>query len=219
MTDCKSTIATRFQSLMRLCLTPVDVGGNDRDSRWGDAWNPRCLAEGRGAYFCEPLDHLARETGDRLECEGLGNRAALLAAKRSTEAYWRRRYPSYLNSVSRAGDIQPGIASGARMSSPASKVRQCDLGPLQGPRRRTRAPLGTVTVVRRTDSQLRRTAHAPLKAIPALVGHEADRASARRQAKIGVVDAQQEPVLGARREHPVRLEAPCVVRSSTRMPM
>jgi len=49
---------------------------------------------------------------------------------------------------------------------------------------------------------------APLgKDVPLLVLYESGLSSQRRESKIRVVDPQQEPVFGARRKHPVRLEA------------
>jgi hypothetical protein len=47
-----------------------------------------------------------------------------------------------------------------------------------------------------------------LKTVPAVIADKSDVAAPRCQSKIGVIDAQQEAMLGARGEHPVRLEAP-----------
>ena len=45
-----------------------------------------------------------------------------------------------------------------------------------------------------------------VKALPALIVHKADRATAWRESKVRVVDPEKEPVLGPGREHPVGLE-------------
>ena len=44
------------------------------------------------------------------------------------------------------------------------------------------------------------------KPLPPLVVHEPGLAAARRQAQVGVVDAQQQAMLRTRREHAIRLE-------------
>ena len=51
-------------------------------------------------------------------------------------------------------------------------------------------------------------APAPKEPLPPLVIHEPGLAAARRQPEIGIVDAQQQPMLRAGREHPVGLQAP-----------
>src|SRR5258708_34734458 len=49
---------------------------------------------------------------------------------------------------------------------------------------------------------------ASCESLPPLIVDEAGVSTARREAEISVVDAQQQPMLRARRKHPVRLEAP-----------
>src|SRR4030095_2323959 len=46
-----------------------------------------------------------------------------------------------------------------------------------------------------------------LESFPPLVGNQAGRTPDRRQAQVGIVDAQQQSMLGARSEHSVRLQA------------
>ena len=45
------------------------------------------------------------------------------------------------------------------------------------------------------------------KSLPPLVPYRSDRSSNRCESEIGVVDSEEESMLGSRREHPVRLEA------------
>src|SRR5258708_6743342 len=49
---------------------------------------------------------------------------------------------------------------------------------------------------------------ASCESLPPLIVDEARVSTARREAEISVIDAQEQPMLRARREHPVRLEAP-----------
>ena len=54
--------------------------------------------------------------------------------------------------------------------------------------------------------QIARVSRSPrLESLPPVVVYDARLAVAGRQPQIGVVDAQHQPMLGARREHPIRL--------------
>src|SRR5262249_34682293 len=46
-----------------------------------------------------------------------------------------------------------------------------------------------------------------LESLPASIVHQADVSTARRETQVGVIDAQQQTMLRARREHAIRLEA------------
>src|SRR6185295_8105357 len=48
---------------------------------------------------------------------------------------------------------------------------------------------------------------APCESLPALIVYEPNLTSPRREAQIGVVNPQQQPMLSAGCEHPIRLEA------------
>ena len=53
---------------------------------------------------------------------------------------------------------------------------------------------------------------------PALVVDKTELAALRRKPQIGIVLAQSQAVLGAAREHAIRLDTPRVIRSSTSTP-
>ena len=192
-------------------LPSIDIGRDDGNGRRSDAGDAGRLAERRGPDFIQPLDHFAGEPGDRGKREGLAGCARSSCFRsRSMDASWRRRYPSYLNSVStlaRSRDVCDGGLSNSIWPAD-TRLDSLTSGCLSALAAGTRPAPATVTTARRIRPQFSfETAPPRFESRPTHVVHETRLASSRCQTQIGVVGPEQKPVFGARGEHPVRLQA------------
>ena len=120
------------------------------------------------------------------------------------------RYPAYLIVVSRlatSSALRRRIEVERHLPSSMSACRRTG-GWRSSLRRGTRcAVVGREPASDPATARLRSIARAArLEPFPPLVVHETEPPAGRRQAQVRVVDPQQQPMLGARREHPVRLE-------------
>ena len=205
-------LAERRRALLRRAsAAPRSTGRAPRRSRASPAGGfPRCGAGARSRPAggrCSPSTWPARRPA-----AAPGRQAARRARQRIDTVVasagigqQRRRAPQYGTSGRRS-----------RSKARCSRGSGCAEHRLQLPRRR-RARARSRLASRRARSGLHRVALA-LEQRPALVVDQAQLAAGRRQAQVGVVLAQQQPVLGAAGEHAVGLGAPRVIRSSTSTP-
>ena len=173
------------------------------------ARNPERLAERVRADLFEPLNRFPRETGHPRDRE---TRAEYVDARRASHVRPRSaaacRYPSYLtpvSSVARSIDSRRGSVSsatpgrGGLTAETSGCFRSCAAVIV--------SPAGFRTNVRCSDGRVPLEPCAPLaEKCPALVGDEPGAVASLGQPQVGVVDAKEQAIFGARREHPVRLE-------------
>ena len=129
---------------------------------------------------------------------------------RSTAASWRFKYPWYLNAVSTLARSMSRLASSiSRCNWPLStSASSRTSGCLSARAAGTRSPPGTdnARALYHRAIALESLVTAA-EAVPPRVVHQAKARRRGSQPQIGVVDSKQQPVLGPRREHAVRLEA------------
>ena len=189
----------------------TNVGGEHRNGRRSDARNAQRVPERVRPHLREPLDDLRGQPGTRSK----GNPPESAAARPCARARSRcpaasdsprtspssRRWRCPTRPVSRIDLQRNAPARATRSSSRTSGWRSSWLAAT----RVSRLPFGPASS-RATRDFARTGLVARSKSLPSLIVHQTDLATTRRQPEIRVVDAQQQPMLGARREHPVRLE-------------
>ena len=187
-----------------------EARGDNRDGRRRHARHAPRLADRQRTNRREPLDDFARQPRNAPVLELTGESVDL--------------------SCSASAPVGHRRASGSRDTSVRPRASRCRRPRRRRPSRsriRTALNAATVTAGRlkrllrrdRRRRRARRASRAPspgcargarggLEPLPACVINEAHLAASGRQPQIRVVDAQQQPMLRARREHPVRLQAP-----------
>src|ERR1043166_1830545 len=177
----------------------VEVDHQDRQVRGADAADPAGLPQARGSDAAELFLRLEPELRDRRVIEVGGDRPRFHALKPldlggltvDVAGVFRLEY-----------DLLDDVGGESRrLGMPRDELLP----------RRFRSPqpgferIALVSVRPQFGDQLTDPRLLVLQALPVRVVHEPDAAAQRHQPAVGVIVPQQQPVLGTRREHAVRL--------------